>query len=79
VPSRARPVVRKVSYEELKSGKIRINDKDVRTSPLSSFKLAKEIAETLKNWIREKRFSLTRSVELVPDYRDFRPLNVRKT
>ena len=79
VPSRARPVVRKVSYEELKSGKIRINDKDVRTSPLSSFKLAKEIAETLKNWIKEKRFSLTRSVELVPDYRDFRPLNVRKT
>jgi len=79
VPSRARPVIRKVSYEELKSGKVRINDESVRTSPLSSFKHAKEIAQTLKNWIEEKRFLLTRSVELIPNHREFRPLEIRKT
>jgi len=72
-------VIRKVSYEELKSGKVRINDESVRTSPLSSFKHAKEIAQTLKNWIEEKRFLLTRSVELIPNHREFRPLEIRKT
>jgi uncharacterized protein (DUF39 family) len=79
VPSRARPVIRKVSYEELKSGRVTINDDEVRTSPLSSFKHAKEIAQTLKSWIGEKRFFLTRSVELIPNHRDFRPLEIRKT
>jgi uncharacterized protein (DUF39 family) len=79
VPSRARPVIRKVSYEELKSGRVTINDDEVRTSPLSSFKHAKEIAQTLKSWIEEKRFFLTRSVELIPNHRDFRPLEIRKT
>ena len=78
VPSRARPTIRKVSYGELKTGKVTINDQDVRTSPLSSYKIAKEIAQTLKNWIGEKKFFLTRSVELIPNQRDFRPLDIRK-
>jgi uncharacterized protein (DUF39 family) len=79
VPSRTRPVIRKVSYGELKSGKVAINDKDVRTSPLSSFKYAKEIAQTLKNWIQENRFSITKAVELIPNHREFRPLEIRKS
>jgi uncharacterized protein (DUF39 family) len=79
VPSRTRPVIRKVSYGELKSGKVAINDKDVRTSPLSSFKYAKEIAQTLKDWIQENRFSITKAVELIPNHREFRPLEIRKS
>lgn len=78
VPSRSRPVVRKVSYEELKSGKVTIKDRNVRTSPVSSFKYAKEIAEMLKGWIKAKSFLLTRPVELVPNFREFRPLDIRK-
>jgi uncharacterized protein (DUF39 family) len=79
VPSRSRPSLAKVSYRELKSGKISINRKEARTSPLSSFKYAKEIALTLKRWIEEKRFFLARPAELIPDYREFHGLDVRKS
>jgi len=48
-----------VSYAELKSGKIRILDKDVPTVPLSSYVRAREIAEILKGWIKDKRFVLS--------------------
>lgn len=78
VPSRSRPSVRKVSYGELKTGKVTIEDQEVRTSPLSSFKYAMEVAQTLKRWIQEKSFFLARPVELVPDRREFRPLEVHK-
>lgn len=79
VPSRSRPSLAKVSYKELKSGKISINRKEARTSSLSSFKYAKEIALTLKRWIEEKRFFLARPSELIPDYREFHGLDVRKS
>ncbi len=48
-----------VSYAELKSGKIRVLDKEIPTVPLSSYVRAKEIAETLKTWIKEEGFLLT--------------------
>lgn len=76
VPSRNRPVVRKASYAELKSGEIYINDRKCKTSPLSSFRYAKEIAETLKHWIQERTFSLCRPGELLPKQREFKPLQV---
>jgi len=78
VPSRARPKLRQVSYGELKSGSVKLNDKDVPTSPLSSFAYAKEIAETLKNWIKTGKFTLNRSAELLPTHREFTGLEVRK-
>ena len=53
VPSRSRPSVRKVSYAELKSGFIHLNGEDVRTSPLSSFRKAREIALLVKKWVEE--------------------------
>lgn len=43
--------VSEVSYAELKSGKIRINGKEVHASPLSSYPGAKKIARSLKHWI----------------------------
>jgi uncharacterized protein (DUF39 family)/predicted transcriptional regulator len=77
VPSRERPVVSHVTYESLKSGEVSIGRKNVRTSPLSSFKYAKEIAETLKSWILAGSFLLTKPVEPLPSKRDFRGLRVR--
>lgn len=77
IPSRNRPTVKKVSYLDLKSGEIYINDRKTPTSPLSSFKFAREIAETLKHWILERRFSLSRPVELLPRQRESKPLEVR--
>lgn len=47
-----------VSYAELKSGVIRFQGRSVPTVPLSSMVKAREIAETLKTWIRKGRFLL---------------------
>ncbi|MCL2359773.1 MAG: homocysteine biosynthesis protein [Nitrososphaerota archaeon] len=66
VPQRDRPNFGKVSYKELKSGSITINDKKVRVSSLSSLKMAKKVAETLKTWINESTFTLTSPVERLP-------------
>ena len=77
VPSRNRPTVKKTSYAELKSGKVEINQREIPSSSLSSNKVAKEIAMTLKNWIIEGTFLLNRPAELIPNYREFKPLEVR--
>ncbi|MHA2313699.1 MAG: homocysteine biosynthesis protein [Candidatus Hermodarchaeia archaeon] len=66
VPRRDRPVLETVSYKELKSGRITINDQDVKVSPLSSLKKANDIAQTLKNWITDGTFFLTAPVERLP-------------
>jgi uncharacterized protein (DUF39 family) len=74
VPSRERPTVKQVSYRELKSGKVLIGDEEVRSSPLSSLKMAKEVAEVLRDMILEKRFFLNRPAELLPAEMEFKPL-----
>ncbi|MEM1559585.1 MAG: homocysteine biosynthesis protein [Candidatus Bathyarchaeia archaeon] len=78
VPSRSRPSVRRVSYAELKTGRVVINDRTVRVSPLSSVKLAMEIAYTLKKWIENGIFYLSRPIELLPLDTVFKPLEVRR-
>ena len=55
-----------VSYAELKSGTITVDSKEIPTAPLSSYAKAKEIAETLKNRIREGAFFLTEPVATIP-------------
>lgn len=47
-----------VSYAQLKSGSIVVNGEDVPTAPLSSVAKAREIAETLKDWIEQGAFTL---------------------
>ncbi len=74
VPSRGRPAVCDASYAELKSGNVLINGRKTPTSPLSSFKYAKEIAETLKRWVLKEKFLLSRPAELLPERREFKPL-----
>jgi len=78
IPSRSRPIIKKVSYGDLKLGKVVMNGRNVPASPLSSFKYAKEIADTLKRWIKEGLFFLTRPAELLPNQREFKPLEVRR-
>ncbi|KON30955.1 hypothetical protein AC482_02365 [miscellaneous Crenarchaeota group-15 archaeon DG-45] len=74
VPRRDRPTLRKVSYEELKSGRIAIGDRDVKVSSLSSLRKAREIAGTLKAWIEDASFYLTSPVETLPTETSFRPM-----
>jgi uncharacterized protein (DUF39 family) len=47
-----------VSYAELKTGSIALNGKNVPTVPLSSMVKAREIADSLKQWILEDGFEL---------------------
>jgi len=66
IPRRGRPKLGKVSYKELKSGAIIINDKKVRVSSLSSLKTARKIAEILKSWIENSSFYLSAPAESLP-------------
>jgi len=59
-----------VSYQQLKSGSIVVNGKEVLTAPLSSVVKAREIAECLKSWIMNKKFYLSRPANTLPDGQD---------
>jgi len=66
IPRRERPKLGKVSYKELKSGAITIDDKKVRVSSLSSLKTARKIAEILKSWIENSSFYQSTPAENLP-------------
>jgi len=79
-PERKPEVLAEVSYAELKSGRISIQDKEVPTASLSSYPKAVEIANTLKEWIRKGGFLLTEPVAPLPGVESgiaFRPLEER--
>jgi len=56
----------RVTYEQLHSGSIEINGKKVSTAPLSSLKMAREIAANLKGWMEKGEFLLTEPVAPLP-------------
>jgi uncharacterized protein (DUF39 family) len=74
VPRRDRPVLREVTYAELKSGKVEVHGRETPVSPLSSLKRAREIANILKEWIEGGRFFLSEPTEGLPTDRVFRPM-----
>ncbi len=55
-----------VTYEQLRSGRIDIRGKWVATAPLSSLRMAREIAGQLKSWIEKGDFLLTEPVAPLP-------------
>ena len=65
-PTRARDPLGRVNYQELRSGSIELNGKKVLTAPLSSYKVARDIAGILKRWIQEGKFLLSTPVEPLP-------------
>ena len=69
-----------VNYSQLKSGKITVQGKEIPTAGLSSYLKAKEIAQTLKEWIESGKFLLTKPVEPIPSVDSgiaFKPLKER--
>lgn len=56
----------RLSYETLRSGWVEIKGRRVPTAPLSSLKMAREIADVLKNWIANGQFLLSEPVEKLP-------------
>lgn len=76
IPRRVRPTFGLVTYAQLKSGKIKIEGKVVRTAPLASIYLSQQIALELQSWIQAGKFLLTEPVAPIPNDRSFLPQNV---
>jgi uncharacterized protein (DUF39 family) len=74
---RDRPVLREVSYAELKSGKVEIAGKTVRTASTSSIQKAQEIMKELKEWISEARLYLTEPIERLPRDVEYHHMKMR--
>ena len=73
-------ILGEVSYAELKSGRVKIQGKDVPTGSLSSYPKAVEIASVLKRWIEKGEFLLTEFVAPLPGAESgiaFKPLRER--
>ncbi|MFH1753860.1 MAG: homocysteine biosynthesis protein [Candidatus Omnitrophota bacterium] len=69
-----------VNYKQLKTGKITYNGKEIPTASLSSYPKAKEIANTLKDWIAKGDFFLGEPVAKLPGAEDgyaFKPMKER--
>lgn len=66
-----------VSYAALKSGEIEVRGKKVPTASLSSYPKAREIAETLKDWLLAGDFLLTEPVQPLPGANSVKPLKIK--
>jgi L-aspartate semialdehyde sulfurtransferase len=77
IPRRVRPTFGLVSYAQLKSGKIKVDGKVIRTAPLVSLYRSLEIAKILKDWILAGKFTLTAPVAPLPPDRTFIPQDRR--
>ena len=70
-------VLGRVNYGDLFSGEITLNGKKIRTAPLSSVRVARDIAETLRREITEGRFMLTAPVEAFKKTSGLNSLDIR--
>ena len=73
IPRRVRPTFGLVTYKQLKSGQIAIEGKPVRTAPLASISLSRQVAVELKQWIESGNFTLTEPVAPISQERAFLP------
>ncbi len=79
IQSLNRPVIKAgVTYRELKSGRVAINGKSVRTGSISSLFMARKIAAELKSWIARGEFFISAAVEPIATTGTARPLVVNK-
>jgi uncharacterized protein (DUF39 family) len=79
-PQRKPDVLAEVSYAQLKSGQIKIQNQEIQTASLSSYPGAVKIAGILKEWIKKGDFLLTEPVVPLPGVESgivFKPLEER--
>ena len=65
-PSKSQGPLGEVTYAQLRSGRIRIDGREVPTAGLSSYHRARAIAAELKDWIEARRFLLVEPVAPLP-------------
>lgn len=68
------PVLGKYNYHELMSGVISLNGKEIPTAPLSSYIVAAEICELLRENILRGHFELSNPVALLPNMNNMNKL-----
>jgi len=76
IPRRIRPTFGLINYAQLKSGKIKVEGKMIRTAPLASIHLSRQVALELQQWITSGQFFLTEPVASIPNDRPFLPQDV---
>ena len=76
VQRRNKPVIEKVNYEELRSGSIQLNNREVPAGAISSYYKARQIACILKDWIGQGKFFLTNPVCPLPTEDTVHPLHI---
>jgi len=74
VPSRDRPALRTVNYAELRSGQVELNGEPVKTSSLSSYRRAKEVAVELKGWVEAGKLTLALPTRPIDPLKAARPM-----
>lgn len=77
VSGRSKPEFGQVTYAELRSGSIVLNGKNIPTAPLSSLYQARKIAEILKEWVKDGKFSLTEPVQSLPTEAKVKSLEIK--
>jgi uncharacterized protein (DUF39 family) len=78
VQRRDRPALREVSYEELFSGKVEVDGKKVKTSPLTSMNVSVKIMKKLAEMIESKEFYLTSPLERLPTEGKIKPMKLKR-
>ncbi|MBN1682964.1 homocysteine biosynthesis protein [Candidatus Bathyarchaeota archaeon] len=74
VPRLGRPVLRQVSYRELKSGKLMLNGREIKVSSMSSLQKAELICHELASWIKKGNFTLTLPIERLSNQGQPKPM-----
>ncbi len=60
------PKLAQVSYQDLRSGFIKVKGKKIRTAPVSSLSKARKIADELKKWLLNGSFEVSKPVQFFP-------------
>lgn len=66
IKKRDKKSLKRVSYAQLRSGKVTISGKQIKTAPLSSLEKARKIADELKTWIKNGDFLIQEPVKTFP-------------
>jgi uncharacterized protein (DUF39 family) len=72
------PKLGQVTYEELRSGTIKVKGKNIRTAPVASLPKARKIANELKKWLMEGNFEISKPVQMFPENTTLNSLEERE-
>ena len=77
VGRRSRPALARYNYAQLRSGSVEYQGRRVKTAPMSSLAMAREIALLLKKAIADGEFTLQQPIEMFPNT-PFKPMAIRE-